>query len=224
MGGAVDVDALSPIQDASSPTPSMRRRWRSRGRARMYTEAEAETFVDELCELASWLGITNSRCRTLTSIKLDNGFRVTATGSMETMFLPLGGFTRGGHAINEMAVNIMAEVVNSSNRVEACARHRQHRLDELRLPPCRRLVQSTIGARQPPTAASLHSRSGATTLVNTLMPARPTTRTQLKIGVVPFEGHVNCIGYTSAYRPRRAGSTGTIKRRPPGTATTSAKD
>ena len=50
--------------------------------------------------------------------KVDNGFQVTATGAMETMFLPLGEFARDGHGINAMPVNITAEVVNQSNRLE----------------------------------------------------------------------------------------------------------
>ena len=101
----------------SFPTQWIRLRWHWRGEHADYTEDQADTFVTDYVN-AFAMGDPEFTVEDFDVVKLDNGFRVTATGEMQTMFLPLGEFTDGGHGINEMPVNITAEVVNASNRLE----------------------------------------------------------------------------------------------------------
>ena len=54
----------------------------------------------------------------LSTPKARQGLQVTANGSMQTMFLPLGRLTKSGHGIDTMGVNVTAQVVNSSARLE----------------------------------------------------------------------------------------------------------
>ncbi len=156
-----------------------------------YTAAQATTFVNNYL---SAFNVADSQftVSNVTVTKITNGFHVTANGSMKTIFLPLGKLTKSGGGLSTMATDIVAEVVNASNRVELA------------------LVFDNTGsmtdsAGSNPCASGSDRMSGlkcaATTLVNYLMDQMNTTGDpQLKIALVPFEGAVN-VGVDTSSPP-----------------------
>ena len=120
MGGAVDFarytrykTALSNAVDAASLALARQ--------GEDFTEDQAKTFVTN--HVTSYInsfyaGDSRFSVQTFDVDKLDKGFQVTANGSMQTIFLPLGKLAKNGTGINSMAVNVTAKVVNASNRLE----------------------------------------------------------------------------------------------------------
>ncbi len=131
-------------------------------------------------------------------VKTENGYIVTATGDMKTIFLPLGKMVKPSSPIMNMGMNIAAEVVHSSNRLEVALV-----LDVTGSMNCGdTLSSSCTGNWSNPGSSSriVALRDAATTLVNTLMRQDVNDPDMIKIGVVPFEGTVN-IGATYAANP-----------------------
>ena len=120
--------------------------------------------------------------------KVDNGFQVTATGAMQTMFLPLGAFAENGHGINSMPVNITAEVINQSNRLELALV-----LDNTGSMNCAGAVGSCASNWSAPAADSriVALKTAAKSLVDILMEDDMDDPDQIKIALVPFETAVN---------------------------------
>jgi hypothetical protein len=159
-------------------------------------EEEAEEFVQDYVA-AFTIADDQFEVDAFDVEKTSNGFIVTAEASMKTMFLPLGDQASKGHGINSMDVNITAEVVHSSNRLELALV-----LDNTGSMNCGAVVSgSCTGDWSSPSSSSriVALKSAAHTLINTLM--KPENDPNLiKIGVVPFEGTVN-IGSTYAANP-----------------------
>lgn len=196
MGGAVDVTRYLRYKGELSNAVDSASLALAREHAD-YTEDQADTFVTDYVNAFN-TGDDQFSVEDFDVVKLDNGFRVTATGAMQTIFLPLGSFVDNGQGINSMPVNITAEVVNGSNRLELALV-----LDVTGSMNCGATVQSSCtGQWSNPAASSriVALKSAATTLVNTLMASETNNPDQIKIGVVPFEGTVN-IGSTYATTP-----------------------
>jgi Flp pilus assembly protein TadG len=197
MGGAVDIARYTRYKaDLSSAVDSA-----ALALARQnpdYTEEQAETFVTNYVN-SFGVGDAQFTVQDFAVDKLDNGFLITATGAVQTMFLPLGALTGSNTGtLNSMAVNIQSEVVNGSTRLELALV-----LDVTGSMNCgATLSSSCTNDWETPSSSSriVALRSAATTLVNTLMASENNDPDQIKIGVVPFEGTVN-IGATYAANP-----------------------
>lgn len=196
MGGAVDVTRYLRYKAELSNAVDSASLALAREHAD-YTEEQADTFVTDYVNAFN-TGDAQFSVQDFDVVKLDTGFRVTATGAMQTIFLPLGSFVDNGQGINSMPVNITAEVVSGSNRLELALV-----LDVTGSMNCAATVSgSCSGNWSAPAADSriVALRSASQTLVNTLMASETNNPDQIKIGVVPFEGTVN-IGATYAANP-----------------------
>ncbi len=196
MGGAVDVARFARYKvDLSNAVDAAALALARQGQE--YNEADATAFVEEyvatLRDEDDQFSVEG-----FDVVKTDNGYIVTAAGSMKTIFLPLGKMTDGGGAIMKMDMNIVAEVVHSSNRLEVALV-----LDVTGSMNCgNTLSSSCTGNWSNPGSSSriVALRSAANILVNMLMTQDVTDPDMVKIGVVPFEGTVN-IGSTYAANP-----------------------
>ena len=158
-----------------------------------FTAAQATTFVNNY---VSAFAITDSQF-TVSDIavtKLTNGFHVSAVGSMKTVFLPIGRLVKSGGGIYAIGTDIVAEVVNSSNRVELALV-----LDNTGSMNCGTTVSgSCTGNWSSPSSSSRIAglKTAANALINILMTGTSPDPDLVKIAVVPFEGTVN-TGYSS---------------------------
>ncbi len=115
--------------------------------------------------------------------KNDNGFIVSADGSMKTIFLPLGHITK-------IDANIVSEVVHASNQVELALV-----LDNTGSMNCGAVMDrfmSCVNNWEEPGDDSRIAglKTAANTLVSSLMTGEAAEEF-IKIAVVPFEGTVN---------------------------------
>jgi Flp pilus assembly protein TadG len=162
-----------------------------------YTEEQAIDFVDDYVT-ALQVEHGEFTVANFDVDKTENGYVVTATGNMKTIFLPLGKMTKNGSPIMNMGMNIAAEVVHSSNRLEVALV-----LDVTGSMNCGNSTSgcNTLNWSNPGSSSRIVAlRSAANTLVNTLMTDELSDPDMIKIGVVPFEGTVN-IGATYAANP-----------------------
>ncbi len=156
-----------------------------------YTSQQATTFVTNY---VAAFNVTDSKfaIQSINVTKLNNGFHVTTQASMKTIFLPLGKMAKMGTGISDMGMDVVAEVVNSSNRVELALV-----FDNTGSMNC---GNSTSGCNvgnwsNPGTSSRIYAlKQAAHTLVNTLM--TDDANSFIKVGIVPFEGAVN-TGYNS---------------------------
>lgn len=157
-----------------------------------YTESQATTFVTNY--VASLMAGVDEDY-TVESFDVDkttNGYIVSADGEMPTMFLPLGFMAKNGSGMMSLDLDIMAEVVHSSNQVELA------------------LVFDNTGSMNwsggsNPCGTGNSRMAGlkcaATTLVEDLMDEmNDTGDPQLKVALVPFEGSVN-VGVDTSNPP-----------------------
>ncbi len=156
-----------------------------------YTAGQATTFVTDY--LAAFK-VTDDQftVSNVTVTKITNGFHVSANGTMKTVFLPLGRLTKSGGGLSTIATDIVAEVVNASNRVELALAfdNTGSMTDYAGSNPCASGSDRMAGLK-----------CAATTLVNYLMDQMNTTGDpQLKIALVPFEGAVN-VGVDTSNPP-----------------------
>jgi hypothetical protein len=151
------------------------------------TEEEAKTFITNYVN-AFVTGDSEFSVDDFDVTKIDNGFEVTATGAMQTMFLPLGSFVRDGQGINSMPVDITARVVNQSSRLELALV-----LDNTGSMNCAGTVGSCALNWSAPAADSriVALKSAAKSLVDILMEDDMDDPDQVKIALVPFETAVN---------------------------------
>ena len=121
--------------------------------------------------------------------KTEHGYHVDADASMSTIFLSLTGMTGNGDGIDSMGMDIAAEVVNSSNRVELALV-----LDNTGSMNCGSTVSGyCTGNWSSPGSSSRISglKSAANKLIDVLMTDEALAQGYVKVGVVPFEGAVN---------------------------------
>lgn len=151
------------------------------------TEDEADAFITAHVN-ASGVGNSEFSVEDFAVDKVDNGFLVTATGAMQTMFLPLGAFADNGQGINSMPVNITAEVINQSSRLELALV-----LDNTGSMNCAGAVGACALSWSAPAADSriLALKTAAKSLVDILMEDDMDDPDQIKIALVPFETAVN---------------------------------
>lgn len=157
-----------------------------------YNVTEAKAFVANYVSAFS-VGDSQFTVQNFDVVKLDNGFRVTATGSMKTIFLPLTKLTKVGNPISAMDMNIVAEVVNSSNRLEVALV-----FDNTGSMNCGNSLSgcNVSNWSNPPSNSRIVAlKSAANTLLDILMPdGDPSAYEFIKVAIVPFEGSVN-TGY-----------------------------
>jgi Flp pilus assembly protein TadG len=199
MGGAVDLvrytrykAELSAAVDSASLALSRKHR--------DYTVDQAEDFVTKY--VASMM-VHSGTVPTIAPFtvegkftvnefiveKTDNGFTVDADASMDTIFLPLGNLAQAGSGIMEMPLDIDAEVVHQTNRLEVALV-----LDNTGSMNCVSTVTETCANDwATPDAGSriVALKAAATTLVNYLMKDDMDDPDQIKIALVPFETAVN---------------------------------
>ncbi len=123
----------------------------------------------------------------LTVTKTSNGFHVDAGATMDTIFLSFTGFAGG--SFSSMDMDIQAEVVSSSNRVELALV-----LDNTGSMNCGAVVSwSCTGNWSSPGSGSRIAglKSAAQKLIDVLMTDEAVANGYAKVGVVPFEGTVN---------------------------------
>ncbi len=190
MGGAVDIARYTRYKaDLSNAVDAA-----ALALARQnpdFTEAQATTFVTNYVTSFP-LGDEEFTVESFDVDKVTNGFLVSATGSMHTIFLPLGKLANMGQEINSMDVNVVAEVVSASNRLELALV-----LDVTGSMNCASSVNSTCASNysSPPADSRIKGlKTAAKSLVDTLMKDEILTSpdpNQIKIAVVPFEGMVN---------------------------------
>jgi len=153
-----------------------------------YDAANARIFIRDYVN-AIVIGDDRFSVQSYDVQKMDKGFQVTATGSVQTIFLPLGRFTRNGTGIDSMAVNVTAQVVNSSGRLELALV-----MDNTGSMNCAASVSmSCVNNWNAPASDSriVAAKAAAKSLVDIVMPDNLTDNDQVKIAVVPFEGQVN---------------------------------
>jgi len=187
MGGAVDLTRYaryhaSLANAVDSAALALARKGED------YTEAQAKTFVENYVGALN-VGDSAFTVQSFAVTKTDNGYHVVAKGSMKTMFLPVGNLVQPGKAVNQIGMNIVAEVVHSSNRVELALV-----IDNTGSMNCGAVLSSSCTGNwsNPASDSRIKSvKSAAKTLVDTLMKDDLEDPDLIKIGLVPFEGQVN---------------------------------
>lgn len=190
MGGAVDFSRYARYKTELANSVDAAALALARN-GEEYTEDEATAFVEDYVESLT-VGDEAFTVQGFDVDKTENGYIVEAEGSMETMFLPLGAFTENGTGIMSMDIDIVAEVVHSSNQVELA------------------LVFDNTGSMNysggsNPCGSGTSRMAGlkcaATTLVEDLMGEMSGEGgPQLKVALVPFEGSVN-VGVNTSNPP-----------------------
>ncbi len=157
-----------------------------------YTASEATTFVTDYVNAFN-LADSQFTVQTIAVTKLSTGFHVDVDAAMKTIFLPLGAFTKSGIGLTSMGMDIVAEVVNSSTRLELALV-----LDNTGSMNCGSTVSSSCtGNWSSPSSSSRIAglKTAANALIDILMTSSSTDPDLVKIAVVPFEGTVN-TGYS----------------------------
>lgn len=208
MGGAVDLTRFARYKtDLSYAVDSAALALARRGQD--FDTAEAKAFVTKYVAamlvkgstIPTSIPFTIDGKFTVTDFnvqKTDKGYSVATTASMQTIFLPLGALAKPGMALNSMPMNLFAEAVHSSNRLEVAMV-----LDVTGSMNC---GNSTTGCdttnwSNPGSSSRIVAlRAAANTLVDTLMKDDFTDPDMVKVAVVPFEGTVN-IGSAYAENP-----------------------
>lgn len=196
MGGAVDVARYSRYKTELANAVDAAALALAR-QGSDYTQEQADTFITNY--VTSFMaGDSQFTVESFDVTKLSNGFLVAANGSMKTMFLPIGRLAKGGQAINSMPVNIQAEVMNSSNRLELALV-----FDNTGSMNCGQTVSGSCTGNwsNPGSSSRIYGlKTAANTLLDILMPDGVDTTEYMKVALVPFEGTVN-IGSTYAATP-----------------------
>jgi Flp pilus assembly protein TadG len=188
MGGAVDMARFARYKaDLSNSVDSA-----ALALARQhddYSKAEATTFAENYVR-SFVTGNSQFSVDNVDVEKLPNGFRVTASGSMKTMFLPIAKLAKLGKSLDVLTVNVLAEVLNSTSRVELALvfdNTGSMNCGNFETPGC-----AGNWTNPGPGSRIVALRAAAHTLVDELMTTtNPQDPDVVKIGLVPFEGDVN---------------------------------
>lgn len=187
MGGVTDIARFTRHKtELSNAVDSAALALARRGED--YNETQAKTFVQSYVD-AFALEDSKFSIDDIEVTKTDKGFRVNADASMDTIFLSLTGMTGNGDGLTSMGMDIVSEVVNSSNRVELALV-----LDNTGSMNCGSTVSGyCTGNWNSPGSSSRISglKSAANKLIDVLMTPEAIASGYIKIGVVPFEGAVN---------------------------------
>ena len=187
MGGAVDVARFARYKAdlANAVDSAALALVRQHGD---YDEAEAQEFVEDYVKSFP-IGRSDLSLGEFEVTKLANGFRVEASASMQTKFLPVAKLARLGATLDVMKVNVLAEVLSSTNRVELALA-----FDNTGSMNCGNVQTGGCANNwnNPGSASRIVAlKAAAHTLINTLMPDAGNPPEFIKIGLVPFEGDVN---------------------------------
>ena len=119
MGGAVDVARFARYRAdlANAVNSAALALARQHGD---YSDPEATEFVDQTTS-KSFGSVEDSSVHGAdlrASTRLDHGWRVTANGTMKTMFLPIAKLAQHQRNLDVMKADVLAEVLSSTNRLE----------------------------------------------------------------------------------------------------------
>ncbi len=185
MGGAADIARFTRYRtELSNAVDSAALALARRGEDDTATQATkfVSDYVDGLDLEDSKFAIDD-----ITVTKTTNGFHVDAAATMDTIFLAFTGFAGG--SFSSMNMDIQAEVVSSSNRVELALV-----LDNTGSMNCGSVVSgSCTGNWSSPGSSSRIAglKNAAQKLIDVLMTDEALAEDFVKVGVVPFEGAVN---------------------------------
>jgi len=152
-----------------------------------YSDPEATEFVTKYI---GGFGVEDSQftVETYDAKRLEHGWRVTANGTMKTMFLPIAKLRNISANLDVMKADILAEVSDSTNRLELALvfdNTGSMNCGTVETPGCANNFKNPgAGSRIVALKAAAH------TLINSLMSADG-GNPDIKIGLVPFEGDVN---------------------------------
>lgn len=189
LGGAIDITRYNRYKaDLSNAVDAAVLSLARQGRD--MTAEQAKVFVTDYVNA---LGVYDDQFTLVdyTVEKTPEGFFVDADATMKTLFLPIAAHNRPEAGLNTMAVDVAAEVVHSSNRLELALV-----LDNTGSMNCGATVSgSCTGNWSNPGAGSRISglKNAAHTLVGVLMD-KVSDPEMIKIALVPFEGSVNIKG------------------------------
>ncbi len=185
MGGAIDVARFSRYKgDLSNAVDSA-----ALALARQhsdYTEAQATTFVRDYV-VSFPVGDSQFTVESFGVQKLGNGFRVSATGQMKTLFLPIAKLAKLGSTIDVMHAHVLAEVLNATNRIDLALV-----FDNTGSMNCGNVQSGNCSnnfSNPGPSSRIVALKAAAHALVDQLMTDSSTP--DIKVGLVPFEGDVN---------------------------------
>lgn len=187
MGAAVDLTRyvryraeLSNVVDTAALTLTKQGDDFTNDQAKAFVKSYVDTFGP---------GDSTFSVHTYLVTKASTGYSVEADAAMKTMFLPLGSLTGSNGVVTSMSMKVVAEAVESSNRLELALV-----LDNTGSMNCGSSVTSscTTNWSNPSSSSRIKAiKSAAKTLVETLMKSDLTDPDDIKIALVPFEGQVN---------------------------------
>lgn len=152
-----------------------------------FAEDQATAFVTNYVESFP-MGDDQFSVESFDVDKLSNGYRVMASGSVEAMFLPVGGLSAIGVDLDALEVNVLAEVVHSSQRMELALV-----FDNTGSMNCGNVQTGNCAANWTnpgPQSRIVALRAAAHTLIDALMTDGDDSD-RIKVALVPFEGDVN---------------------------------
>ena len=120
--------------------------------------------------------------------KIDNGYRVSASGTVDAMFLPLSKLSAVGVNLDALEVNVVAEVATSARRIELALA-----FDNTGSMNCGNVQTGGCAgnwSNPGPLSRIVALRAAAHDLIDTLL-TEGVESEFVKIALVPFEGDVN---------------------------------
>ena len=188
LGGAVDITRYNRHKtDLANALDAAALSLARRGMD--MTEAQAKVYVANHIAASGVYDDTKFWLVDYKVEKTDKGFYIVADATMKTIFLPLTSLDGKSAPLNSMHVNVDAEVVHSSNRLELALV-----IDNTGSMNCGATLSSscTTNWSNPASTSRIKSvKEAAKTLVDTLMRPDLENSDLIKIGLVPFEGMVN---------------------------------
>jgi Flp pilus assembly protein TadG len=185
MGGAVDFARYTRYKSdlASAVDAASLALARQPGE---YTNEEATVFVTNYVE-SFLMRDDEFSVQTYDAQKIDNGYRVTASGTVRAKFLPVAKLSDLGVNLDVLQVNVLAEVRHSSQPIELALV-----FDNTGSMNCGNIQTGGCANNWTdpgPSSRIAALKIAAQTLVDSLMSDQGSER--VKIALVPFEGDVN---------------------------------
>jgi len=155
-----------------------------------FTKEEATAFVENYVESFP-MGDNEFSVQTYDVEKLDNGYRVSASGMVQAQFLPVAKLSSLGVNLDVLEVNVVAEVMHSSQPIELALV-----FDNTGSMNCGNVQTGNCAnnwTNPGPLSRIAALKTAAHTLIDSLMTDQDSE--MIKVALVPFEGDVN-IGQT----------------------------
>jgi Flp pilus assembly protein TadG len=185
MGGAVDFARYTRYKSdlASAVDAASLALARQPGQ---FTDEEATAFVTNYVE-SFGMGDDAFAVQTYNAQNIDNGYRVTANGTVQAKFLPVAKLSELGVKLDVLQVHVMAEVMHSTQPIELALV-----FDNTGSMNCGNVQTGGCAnnwTNPGPLSRIAALKTAASTLVDSLMTDQDNEL--VKIALVPFEGDVN---------------------------------